>query len=73
MDSQSPLLKLPRELRDAIHELVVLQQPLPLASNLHAFAGKQQPFISKAAVSLPCKQVHAEYTKTTNKVALSLQ
>ena len=67
--TQRPL-DLPRELRDAVYEVVVLQQPITIKLELPEVKLNHR-FASSADDMLACKQMLEEYMETVNKVTLS--
>lgn len=70
MASSSPLLSLPREMRDAIYEFVVLgEQPISIKQTLPL--QRRRLFTSKSTIILACKQNHNEYFEVLEKTALS--
>ncbi|KAK5122707.1 hypothetical protein LTR85_003622 [Meristemomyces frigidus] len=70
MASSSPILRLPRELRDNIYGYIVLHEPpIPIAPNLPAV--RAGLFASKATIILASKQIHEEYLETLDKTASS--
>jgi len=70
MVSTSPLLALPRELRDTIYEDTVLSSPIYLSRRITAMDHGRR-FATRSAFSLVSRQVHVEYNETLDHIALS--
>lgn len=73
MALDSPLMRLPRELRNNINEFIILDddQNIKLKSQLLPEHPRKASFISSSPVILVCRQVHDEYFDSLEKVALS--
>ncbi|KAK4550680.1 hypothetical protein LTR36_000259 [Oleoguttula mirabilis] len=74
MASPSPLLQLPRELRNMIYELVILDQPIGIkegASPQQSAQPGTSLFTSKEAIILASQQIHDEYLEIQSKLATS--
>ncbi|KAK5122708.1 hypothetical protein LTR85_003623 [Meristemomyces frigidus] len=72
--SQSPLLKLPRELRNKIYEFIILDQPIGLKDNAllqHSVQPSTSLFTSNATIILASKQLHVEYFEMHHTVTMS--
>ena len=69
MSSETHLLALPRELRDAIYESIALQRPICLRCDV--FVYRDRSFISAAVTTRVCKQLHEDSSYVIQTMTLS--
>ena len=71
MTPESPLLRLPGELRNTIYEFIILDtQPIRLGSKLTPQTPLRECFISSSPMTLACHQTHEECRDSLEKVAM---
>ncbi|KAK4550679.1 hypothetical protein LTR36_000258 [Oleoguttula mirabilis] len=72
MAQRSPLLNLPREVRNLIYEDDILdEQPMHLKANLTADSPRRASFTTISPIILVCRQIHDEYLDSLEAVLFS--